>query len=139
MLKQKILISVPLVIALICYLYFCHTKAVVYIHFEKIENYSFEFIGKDTLCPENLLLKQSGKYWYQWWKFDLDSTRFEKINSEKLKEIELVSQYWIINNLNGFTIGFDYDKTKKYKLKIIRKIGDENWVYPVKRVHFLTE
>jgi hypothetical protein len=139
MLKQKILISIPLVIALICYLYFCHTKAVVYIHFEKIENYSFEFIGKDTLCPENLLLKQSGKYWYQWWKFDLDSTRFEKIHSEKLKEIELVSQYWIIYNLNGFTIGFDYDKTKKYKLKIIRKIGDENWVYPVKRVHFLTE
>jgi hypothetical protein len=53
--------------------------------------------------------------------------------------LTLVSQYWIIYNLNGFTIGFDYDKTKKYKLKIIRKIGDENWVYPVKRVHFLTE
>ncbi len=137
--RRLIVVSITIFFAIGCLLYLCRGNKKVYIRFEDIKDYSFEFAGKDTLRPEKVVLKQLGALWFQRWEFDLDNANAEKISCVELNEIDVVSQYWIINNLNGFTINFDYGKTKRYKLHIIRELEDEFWIYPVMDVHFLTE
>lgn len=139
MYRLKLIAPIALVIALFVCLYFNLRKDVVYIRFENIPDYNFKYLGHSKLNPEKVILNQTGDFWYQSWVFDLDTSHITIIDSEKLNKMNIVSQYWIINNLNGFAVGFDYSKTRHYKLEIVRSEGEKSWIYPVKKLHFITE
>lgn len=114
-------------------------RDVIYLHFEDIPKYPYTFVGQDEMSPKKVVLKQTGKFWYMWWEFELDSSEFKRVELDKLKNIDVVSQYWIINNMNGFALNFDFRKLDSYNLKIIRFEEDSVSIYPVKDVRCLIE
>lgn len=123
---------------LVCAYYFLK-KETIYIHLENIETYTYKFIEGDSIKPKKIRIQQKGDSWYKSWELDLNYAKFKQVNSEQLNKINIVSQYWIVNNLNGFSIGFDFSKTKRYNLNIVKFDGEKTWIYPVKEIHFITE
>ena len=108
-------------------------KENVYLHIEDIKGYYVEY--SDTinhLKSTNISLKQTGKFWYQWWELALDTAKIVKINPEKLGEIVMHSQYFILYNFGG--IGNKNHLLNKYKFHVILYNDNIPYIIPVKSI-----
>ncbi|WP_167619931.1 hypothetical protein [Maribellus sediminis] len=132
-----IILSLLLTLGILFLLWFGNKKETIYIRIENISGY--EYLFGTINHSKKIVLRPLGRFSYQYWDLEVNTTKIEAIGYEAIEKFDVVSQYWIINNMNGFQIGFDYEKLKKYKLQVIRFENDKLWIYPISQVHFIIE
>lgn len=127
-------------VLLILSVFFFNKKESIYVCFENIQGFTFtEKIDRNSDI-EKVEIRYDNDLSYKYWELKIDNSKQKKVPANKISIVN--SQYWIINNLNGFGLGFDNKKLKKYKLYVI-KYQDPGYdsvkIYPVSKILFVTE
>ena len=116
-----------------------YKKQTIYISFKELSGYSY-YYKKDSLGNDKtLVLKQEGKLNHVWWELDIDIDNIIKMEPFFVEEVDIVSQYWIINNISGLQIATKPLKAHNYNINVIKEVQDSLYVYPISTLHYLVE
>ena len=114
-------------------------KQVIYLKFEDIEGYSYHFV-KDSLGQDKCIkLSQEGQFNYISWELDIEKDKIQRLDFSFIDEVDVVSQYWIINNFSGIQIEFNPEKSNDYTIYVLKPDGDSIFVYPISFLHYIIE
>ena len=138
--KFKTICIVALILCVILFVYQTRDKKqVVYLKFEDIKGYSYHFV-KDSLGRDKCIkLSQEGKFNYISWELDIERDRIQRLDFSFIDEVDVVSQYWIINNFSGIQIEFNPEKSSDYDIYVLEPNGDSISVYPISFLHYIIE
>ena len=117
-----------------------YRKQVVYISFKELPGYTYRF-NKDSLGQyESVKIEQEGQYSYISWVLDIDLENITKEEGFFVERIDIVSQYWIINNFSGMQIRMNPGKPHDYDIRVIKSCeNDSLYIYPISQLHYLIE
>ncbi|HPF50158.1 MAG TPA: hypothetical protein PK335_01220 [Draconibacterium sp.] len=138
--KCKTVFIVAIILIVILFVYkTMDKKQVVYIKFEDLKGYSYHFV-KDSLGQDKCIrLSQEGKFDYISWELDIERDKVQKLDFSFIDEVDVVSQYWIINNFSGIQIEFDPEKSSDYDIYALKLNGDSILLYPISFLHYIIE
>jgi len=135
--KFYYIISLLFIIIVILVLKEVIIKEKIFISLVEIPGHEFSYNNTNPSETNKVIYRRLGKESYKYWEFELDTSKVKRIDLDKIIKNDIVSQYWILNNFNGFSIDFDIKEMKKYKLYFIRVENDGAWIYPVKKTLFI--
>ena len=117
----------------------CYKKQAIYIGFEDLQGFSYYF-KKDSLGQDSsIILKQEGDLSYISWELKIDNYRIEKKELYFVEEVDIVSQYWIINNISGMQIATNSTKTNNYNIYVIKEQDGSLYLYPISVLNYIIE
>lgn len=138
--KFKIVCIVAFILCVVLFVSITRDKRQpIYITFANIEGYSYTFKKDSTGNPKTIILEQEEKNTYAHWELDIDDTKIEKQGLLYIREINIVSQYWIIFNFSGVTLMGNPLKASNYNINVIESKGDSVYVYPISQLHYIVE
>ncbi len=114
-------------------------KQDVYISFQNLQGYSYTFERDSMGNLKTIILRQEGRLNYKHWELDIDNTKIERKESLFVLGIDVVSQFWIINNFTELKIVSNPPKASNYNINVIRHQGDSLFVYPISHIHYIVE
>jgi len=124
------------VLASLC-IYQAIKKEVIYISFDDLKGYKYQFIDStDVLKTREVLITQGGERWYQWWRIEVDKERIRKTDFDNIRRTVINSQYFIILNVQPLK---KVDIFEKYHLFIIKWVNDVPYIMPVKNIWYVVE
>ena len=136
--KFKILCILSIIILGSICVYQFIKKEDVYIAFDDIAGYRYQFIDStNILKTSKILIKQSGKLSYQWWELEIDSAKIAKTDLFTYQKLMINSQTIIINNYGG--IKDCGRKLNKYRFFIFEWENNIPYILPVKKIRFIME
>ena len=136
--KSKLLCILSiLILASIC-MFQSYKKEDVYIAFDDISGYRYQFIDStDILKTSKILITQSGTLSYQWWEIDIDSTKITKTDMGTFRKLVINSPHLIINNFGGIK---DCEGTlNRYRFHVLKWENNIPYILPVTKISFVME
>lgn len=135
---SRLIYLITLILLVSFCIYQSTKKEDVYIAFEDLSGYKYQFIDSlDVLKTQKVLIKQTGKFYYQWWEINIDAQKIKKSDSNNIRKLILNSQFLIIKNCQG--PGNNENIMDKYKIHIIRWDNEIPYILPVKSVNIVME
>ena len=117
-----------------------YTKQVVYISFKDLPGYSYRFVKDSLGQDESVEIKQEGQFSYISWALDIEKENVLKKEGFFVEQVDIVSQYWIINNFSGLQIAMNPRKPLDYDMRVIKSCeNDSLYIYPISQLHYLIE
>lgn len=106
---------------------FCIYQAIkkedIYISFEDLKGYKYQFIDStDILKTGKVLINQEGKFKNHFWEIHIDSPNIKKAEANRIQRLIINSQFFIINNFGFYPNENGHlHKTDKFQIYIIRQ------------------
>jgi len=138
--KLRIFCTVIMIVCISFFVYekYC-TKQTIYISFEDLDGYSYCF-KKDSLGKDKtIVLQQEGRFSYISWELDIQTDKIRRMDHSFLDEVDVISQYWIINNFSGLKIETNPTKGSDYNINVLKWENDTLYFYPISCLHYLIE
>lgn len=138
--KCKTICIVALILCVIFFVFKTRDKKQdVYISFRDLQGYSYTF-ERDTIGNlKRIILRQEGKLNYKHWELDIDNTKIEIKEPLFVLGIDVVSQFWIINNFTELKKVSNPPKASNYNINVIKYQNDSLYVYPISHIHYIIE
>lgn len=135
--RNSFYILTILILASIC-IYQILKKEKIYISFEEIPGYKYQFIDSTNIQrTSKILITQGGTLAYQKWEVDIDSDKIFKTDITAVRKIVVSSQYIIINNYGGIK---DCERNlKKLRFFVLKWDKNTPYILPVKQIRFVVE
>lgn len=134
--KWLICFGVIYILASLC-IYQAIKKEDIYISFEDLKGYKYQFIDStDISKTREVLITQGGERWYQWWSIEIDTEKIKKADADNIRRIIINSQYFIIHNVQPLK---KVDIFEKYQIFIIKLVNDVPYILPVKNIGYVVE
>ena len=115
-------------------------KENIYIFFEDLKGYNYQFIDStNVLKTSKILIQHVVKSEDQFlWEINIDTANIKIAKPHSIQKLIVNSQFFIINNFGFY--GNENDllhKMDRYRIYIIKKGKEVAYILPVKDVHFL--
>ena len=89
---------------------------------------------------KSIRLFQAGRFSHISWVLDIENDKIQQKDFSFIDEVDVISQYWIINNFSGMQIRMNPGKPHDYDIRVIKSCeNDSLYIYPISQLHYLIE